>query len=91
MKTREQCAGCAAEVGSEIAALLHTREQLALCRSARDLPAPEPALIESVDTFMRCVADIDVTRCSCCAHGTFRFMGGIAPARHACNASGPPP
>ena len=69
----------------------HEREQLALCRSALDMPTPDPAVIESSDAFMRRVADIDVARCTCCGHGTFRFMEAIAPARHAANARGPPP
>ena len=69
----------------------HKREQLALCRSALDMPTPDAAVIESVDAFMRRVAEIDVTRCTCCAHGTFRFMEAIAPARHAHKARGPPP
>ena len=69
----------------------HKREQLALCRSALDMPTPDPAVIESVDAFMRRVAGIDVTRCTCCAHGTFRFMEAIAPARHVHKARGPPP
>jgi hypothetical protein len=30
---------------------------------------------------MRRVADIDVIHCTCCAHGVFRFLEAIAPAR----------
>lgn len=69
----------------------HKREQLARCRSALDLPVPEPAVIEAVNAFMRRVAGINIAHCSCCDDGQFRLVGIIAPLRHAHNARGPPP
>lgn len=69
----------------------HKREQLVRCRIALAAPEPEPAVIEAVDAFMRRVAAIDLARCSCCPHGTFRFVEAIAPAWHPRNTRGPPP
>lgn len=68
----------------------HKSEQLARCREALDVPAPQPDVIETVDAFMRRVANNDITRCSCCAHGHFRFLEAIAPSRSAPCARGPP-
>ncbi|MBK7564383.1 MAG: hypothetical protein IPI21_08845 [Propionivibrio sp.] len=45
------------------------------------VPAPEPAVIESVADFMRRVADIDWTRCPHCACGRFVVTAGITPQR----------
>lgn len=68
----------------------HKREQLARCRTALGMPAPEPKVIEAVDAFMRRVASIDIAHCTCCAHGQFRLIEVIAPSRLAPCARGPP-
>lgn len=56
-------------------------ERLAQCRAALNVPAPDKALIESVGAFMQRVAQVDITRCTCCAHGRFHIIGVIAPVR----------
>lgn len=74
-----------------ILASCHKRAKLAQCRAALGVPQPEPCVIESMDAFMRRVAEIEITQCTCCVHGHFRLVGIIAPQRHAHHARGPPP
>ena len=71
----------------------HKAEKLAACRSAFQLPAPEPAVIETVQAFMNRVAHLDVIRCTRCNAGAFHVLGTIAPVRsrwHPKLATGPP-
>lgn len=73
-----------------ILASCHKRAKLARCRTALDLPQPDPAVIESVAAFMRRVADVEIAQCTCCAHGRFQCIGIIAPQRQPHHARGPP-
>ena len=59
----------------------HKTRRLEAARRALAVPAPEPAVIESVADFMRRVADIDWTRCPHCACGRFVVTAGITPQR----------
>jgi len=75
-------------------ACCHKKEKLAACRTALGAPAPDKAVIESVDAFMQRVAQIDISRCTCCAQGHFHVIGVIAPTHtpfRQCYATGPPP
>ena len=73
------------------------------CRALLDVPAPVPAVIESVADFMLRVAQIDLARCSHCASGRLLFVAALAPVRAppvrvptvrasptSCFATGPP-
>ena len=66
-------------------------ERLALARVALDAPTPEPAVIESVDAFLRRVAKIEACACPAC-QGRLRVVAVLAPVRHgSVDARGPPP
>lgn len=69
----------------------HKREKLAACRAALRVPAPNPAVIESVQAFMQRVTSIDIGRCRCCAQGRLHVVGIVAPRRERAQATGPPP
>lgn len=56
------------------------KARLASARHALDIPAPKPAVIESVETFLRRVAHIEWARCLQCATGRFVFLEAIAPS-----------
>ena len=63
------------------------------CRALLDVPAPVPAVIESVADFMLRVAQVDLSRCSYCASGRLRVVAALAPVRASptsCFATGPP-
>ena len=52
-----------------------------LADPASGCPGNYKALLESVEAFMQRVAQVDITRCTCCAHGRFHIIGVIAPVR----------
>ena len=71
----------------------HKAVKLAICRELLDVPAPQPAVVESVAAFMARVAQADITRCSKCENGRLRFAAALAPLRPAytCRLSTGPP
>ncbi len=76
----------------------HKAVKLAVCRALLDVPAPVPAVIESVAGFMLRVAQIDLARCPHCADGRMRFVAALAPVRSPAASrfvphlpTGPPP
>jgi hypothetical protein len=71
----------------------HKAVKLAACRALLDVPAPVPAVIDSVADFMLRVAQVDLSRCSHCASGRLVFVAALAPVRSpaaSCFATGPP-
>ena len=72
----------------------HKAAKLAICRALLDVPAPQPAMVESVAAFMARVARVDIARCPRCVTGRLRFLSALAPVRSAAvqrRATGPPP
>ena len=72
----------------------HKAAKLARCRALFGLPAPVPAVLESVADFMSRVARLDSGRCRHCADGRLRVIASLAPPRPAWLshlATGPPP
>jgi Putative transposase len=59
----------------------HKTKRLNQARIALGAPTPDPALIESVATFMQRVAQIDATACPHCANGHFLVCAVIPPIR----------
>ena len=55
--------GLNASVTFGLLANAHKAVRLATCRALFGLPAPAPAVLESVDAFMARVAQLDLTRC----------------------------
>ncbi len=71
----------------------HKAVKLAICRALLDVPAPQPAVVESVAAFIARVAQADITRCSKCENGHLRFAAALAPLRPAYTSrlsTGPP-
>ena len=69
-----------------------TREKLALCRLALQMPQPQPAIIESVQAFMLRVSQIDVLCCPHCGHGTMQVIDIFVAVKHRpVLTTGPPP
>lgn len=66
------------------------RSGLAAARAALDMPAPSPALVESVADFLRRVARIEQARCPCCGRGLMRVVAVLVPAPRALHLRGPP-
>lgn len=66
------------------------RQRLAAARQALDVPPPEPAVIESVEAFLKRVANIEWLRCPHCRKGEFRPVQGFPPPRRLPPAMGPP-
>ena len=54
--------------------------RLAAARQALNTPAPNPAVIESVEAFLRRVARVEGAGCPHCATGRFVFLEAIVPA-----------
>jgi len=54
--------------------------RLAAARAALNTPAPNPAVIESVEAFLRRVARVEGAGCPHCATGRFVFLEAIVPA-----------
>jgi hypothetical protein len=68
----------------------HKHRQLALCRQALEVPAPDAAGVETVDAFLRRVTGVALACCPHCGQAAMRLMEVIAPRRqHPC-ATGPP-
>jgi hypothetical protein len=68
----------------------HKHRQLALCRQALEVPAPDAAVVETVDAFLRRVTGVALACCPHCGQAAMRLMEVIAPRRqHPC-ATGPP-
>ena len=63
---------------------------LAAARAALGVSAPDPAVIESVEDFLRRVARHESMRCPQCNAGTFRVVARLSPERHTLNLRGPP-
>lgn len=57
----------------------HKAANLAAARAALEAPAPEPAVIESVEAFMRRVAGIEWLNCPHCREGRFVTIEAIPP------------
>lgn len=71
----------------------HKAAKRAACRTAFQLPEPDPPLIETIQQFMQRVAQLDVIRCTRCNAGSFHVLRAIAPVRqrlHPKLATGPP-
>ena len=71
----------------------HKAAKLAACRIALALPKPDTPLIETIQKFMKRVAQLDVIRCTQCNAGSFQVLRAIAPVRqrlHPKLATGPP-
>ena len=69
----------------------HKAARLVTYRALFGLPAPAPAVIESVDAFM---AQLDLTRCPHCADGRMRVIAALPPLRRTYaprSSTGPPP
>ena len=69
----------------------HKAARLAAARAALQVPAPEPALIESVEAFLHRVARLQCLDCPHCGAGRFVFVQAIMPLRAACSAARAPP
>jgi hypothetical protein len=71
----------------------HKAAKLAACRTAFQLPEPDPPLIETIEQFMKRVAQLNLIRCTRCNAGSFHVLSAIAPVRqllHPKLATGPP-
>ena len=68
----------------------HKAVHLAAARAALDAPAPDPAVIASVATFMQRVARVEWARCPHCQRGHFEFAQAIPSARRWQPLRGPP-
>lgn len=68
----------------------HKKLQLAACRAALEVPAPDAAMIETLDAFMRRVAQIDVGCCRRCGQGRLQVIEVMAPRRTRRQSTGPP-
>ena len=63
---------------------------LAAARQALGVPPPQPAVIESVDDFLRRIRRAEALHCPHCGGGTFRFAATLRPEQHPLNLRGPP-
>ena len=62
----------------------------AAARAVLGVPPAQPAVIESVEDFMRRVAQYESMRCPHCHVGTFRVVATLRPERYPLNLRGPP-
>lgn len=70
----------------------HKKQKLAQCRSALQMPQPQPAIIESVQAFMLRVSQIDIHRCAHCGHNAMQVIEVIVATKHRpILTTGPPP
>ena len=69
----------------------HKTKHLALARIALNVPAPDLAVIESVETFMQRVTMIEWGACTHCGKGHFVLTGPLARVRAPWAASRGPP
>jgi hypothetical protein len=65
-------------------------EQLARCRQALQVPAPDPAMIETVEAFFGRVSGRELACCPQCGQPAMRLVEAIAPRRQKPCATGPP-
>lgn len=63
---------------------------LSAARAALGMPPPQPAVIESVDDFLRRVAHIEQARCPHCGSGQFRPVALLRPERRSPGPRAPP-
>ena len=73
-----------------ILASVHKHAQLARCRQALQMPAPVPAVIETVDAFLRRVTGWEMACCPQCGQAAMRLLEVIAPRRQKPCSTGPP-
>ena len=59
---------------------VHKAANLAAARAALEAPAPDPVLVESVEAFMRRVANIEWLNCPHCREGRFVVIEAIPPS-----------
>jgi hypothetical protein len=64
--------------------------QLARCRQALQMPVPDPAVIETVDAFLRRVSGRELACCPHCGHIAMRLVEVLAPRRQRPCTTGPP-
>ncbi len=64
---------------------------LAAARESLNAPAPQAAVVESVEAFMRRVAPIEWTRCPYCNRGRFVFIEAIAASKSRSSTPRGPP
>jgi hypothetical protein len=69
----------------------HKARQLATARAALAVPAPDPAVVESVAMFMRRVAQIEWNLCPHCRLGRLVTVAYLAPQRSPATSSRGPP
>lgn len=68
----------------------HKQAQLARCRSALEMPAPNAAVIETVAAFFKRVMGRELACCPHCGQVAMRLVDVIAPARPTHQSRGPP-
>lgn len=73
-----------------ILASAHKHEQLARCRQALQMPQPDPAVIETVDAFLRSVSGRELACCPHCGQTAMRLVEVLAPRRRRPCPTGPP-
>lgn len=73
-----------------ILASSHKQEQLTQCRTALQMPAPEPAVVETVAAFFKRVTGQELACCPHCGCATMQLVQAIAPCRHHPPTTGPP-
>lgn len=64
--------------------------QLSRCRQALHMPAPDPAVIETVDAFLRRVTGRELACCPRCGQAAMRLLDVLAPRRQRPCPTGPP-
>jgi hypothetical protein len=64
--------------------------QLARCRQALRVPQPDPAVIETVDAFLRRVTGRELACCPHCGQAAMRLLDVLAPRRQRSCPTGPP-
>jgi len=75
-----------------VLASCHKHKKLMACRLALQVPAPDKVAVETIQTFMQRVAQVEVTRCTHCKTGTMHITETIAPTRKWMpQKTGPPP
>lgn len=66
------------------------RQQIERCRQALETPAPQPAVIETVQAFLRRVCGVELACCPQCGQAAMRLQQALAPVMsHPC-PRGPP-
>jgi hypothetical protein len=73
-----------------ILASVHKHAQLARCRQALRVPAPDAAVIETVEVFLRRVTGRELACCPHCGQAAMRVLDVMAPRRQRPCPTGPP-